>query len=246
MLSMSSTHPRTRQILLTVLFVLGVSWISGEAAQLLLRWRANKLLADIRTLHAGHSTWSDVQHIMQQWNRWSATNGACSEQSCTYQVDLIQTLPPSLIGNPNGSAKNWLARLTDHIGLRSSAVRAGFTVERGIVTTRWFGEQVTPPVRDWRVPADYVPYLSASSAEISQFHEHNAGQKLLHPNRLAQNKASYIAITFSPHEDPAEQSALMDFSFSCITRLSPCENEGEILPEALRMWQEQLLSRPSR
>jgi hypothetical protein len=63
---------------------------------------------------------------------------------------------------------------------------------------------------------------------------------------MAQNKASYIAVTFSPEEDAAEQSALMDFRFGCITRFSPCETEDQILPEALRMWQEQQLSRASR
>src|ERR1017187_9153823 len=201
MLSMSFTHTRTRQFLLTVLFIFGVAWISGEAAQLLLRWRGGKLLTEIRTLHAGRSTWSDVQPIMQQWNSWSVPKGACSQDACTYQVDLIQTLPPFLIRNPNGGSKKWTARVTDHTGLRNSAVRAGFTIERGIVTTRWFGKQVTPPVRDWGVPDGYVPYLSVSSAESSQFHEHNQGQNLLHPNRLAQNKASYIAVTFSPEED---------------------------------------------
>src|SRR6185312_7045172 len=153
------------------------------------------------TLHAGRSTWSDVQPIMQHWNSWSVTKGTCSQESCTYQIDLIQTLPSFLIGNPGGDSRNWAARITDHTGLRSSAVRAGFTVEHGILTTRWFGEQVTPPVRNWKIPADYVPYLSVSSAESSQFHEHNQGQTLLHPNRLAQNKASYIAVTFSPEED---------------------------------------------
>lgn len=220
--------------------------MSGEAAQLLLRWRGQKLLAEIRTLHAGRSTWADVQPIMREWDSWSAPKGACSEEACTYQIDVIQTLPPFLLGDPNGGAKNWIPRIVDHTGLRSAAVRAGFEIQRGVVATRWFGVQVTPPVRDWGVPDGYVPYLSVSSAESSQFHEHNVGQKLLHPNRLAQNKAAYIAVTFAPEEEPAEQSALMNFSFSCITRLTPCESEGQILPEALVIWQEQQLSRPSR
>ena len=68
----------------------------------------------------------------------------------------------------------------------------------------------------------------------------------MHPNRLAQNKAFYIAVTFSPEEDAAEQSALMDFRLGCITRFSPCESEDQILPEAQRIWQEQQLSHASR
>ncbi|MDP9052583.1 MAG: hypothetical protein M3O31_17960 [Acidobacteriota bacterium] len=246
MLTMRFTQSRAGQLLLALLFILGVSWISGEAAQLLLRWRGQKLLADIRTLHAGRSTWSDTQPIMKKWDSWSVPKGACTEEACTYQIDVVQTLTPILVGNPNGVSKNWIARFTDHTGLRGSAVRAGFNVRDGIVITRWFGEQVTPPVRDWSVPDGYVPYVSVSSAESTLFHQINKDQKLLHPHRLAQSKAFYIAVTFSPDEDSAEQAALMDFDFSCITRFKPCESEGQILPEAFSMWQEQQLSSPSR
>jgi hypothetical protein len=246
MLTMRFTQSRAGQLLLALLFILGVSWISGEAAQLLLRWRGQRLLADIRTLDAGRSSWSDTQPIMKRWDSWSVPKGACSEEDCTYQIDLVQTLPSLLVGNPNGGSKNWIARVIDHTGLRSSAVRAGFKVQHGIVITRWFGEQVTPPVRDWGVPDGYVPYVSVSSAESTLFHQINQDQRLLQPNRLAQGKAFYIAVTFSPDEDPAEQTALMDFNFSCITRFKPCESEGQILPEALRTWQERELSGPSR
>jgi hypothetical protein len=101
-------------------------------------------------------------------------------------------------------------------------------------------------VRDWSALDTYVPYLSVSSAETSHFREMTAGQKLLHPKRLVQNKEFYIAVTFSPDEDPAEQSALMDFRFDCITRFRPCESQADILPEALRLLQERQLSGPTR
>jgi hypothetical protein len=246
MLSMSFAQSRLRRYVLIVLFVLSVAWISGEAAQLLLRWRAQKLLPNISSLRAGRSTWSDTQSIMQKWDQWSVPKGACTPEACTYQIDLIQTLPPFMVGNPNAGAKNYIPRVIDHIGLRSSAIRAGFTVDHGIVTVRWFGEQVTPPVRDWGISDGYIPYISASSEQTSQFLERAGDQRLLHPNRMVQHKDSLVAVTFSSDEDPAVQSALMDFQFSCITRLSPCESEADLLPEGMRMWQEQVLSRASR
>jgi hypothetical protein len=246
MLSMSFAQSRLRQYLLIVLFVLSVAWISGEASQLLLRWRAQKLLANIASLQAGRSTWSDVQPIMKRWDKWSTPKGACIPESCTYQIDLIQTAPPFMVGNPNEGAKNYIPRLIDHVGIRSSAVRAGFTIDHGVVTVRWFGEQVTPPVRDWGISDGYIPYVSASSEQTSQFRERTGDQRLLHPNRMVQHRDSLVAVTFSSEEDPAEQTALMDFHFSCITRLRPCENEADLLPEAMRMWQEQVLSRASR
>ena len=37
------------------------------------------------------------------------------------------------------------------------------------------------PVRNWKIPDDYVPYLSVSFRGKPPFHDHNQGQQLLHP-----------------------------------------------------------------
>ena len=47
MLSMHSFLQRLRQLLLALLFILAIAWLFGFGAQWLLRWRAEKLLADI-------------------------------------------------------------------------------------------------------------------------------------------------------------------------------------------------------
>jgi hypothetical protein len=243
---MHSLLQRFRQILLILFAILGVAWISGEAAQWLLRWRAEKLLADIRTLQVNHSTWPDAQQTTEKWAQWGAPKPGCTADACTVQIDLVQTLQPFLVGSPQVGARNWLPRIVDHTGLRSVAARAGFTVEHGIVTSRWFGEQVTLPVRDWGPPDGYIPYLSASSAATSHFREIVGDSPLLHPNRTLQHTQGYIQVSYSPAEDPAEQSALMDFRFSCLTQLRPCHSVGDILPEGLRMLQQQELPSPSR
>ena len=246
MLSMSHTADRVRQIFLAILLLVCIAWASGEAAQQFLRWRAQHLLGDIRSLSVNRSTWSDAQPFMKKWSRSSVKKTACTAETCTYQVDLLQTLPAFLVGSPNPGAKNWLARAVDHIGLRSAAARAGFTIDHGVVAAKWFGEQVTLPVRDWDSPDGYIPYLSVASTETSQFREHARNQTLLHPNRLAQHVKTYADIAYSPEEEPSEQSALMDFRLNCITQLHPCETEGEILPEAGHMVEEQKLTLPSR
>jgi hypothetical protein len=246
MLSMNLLLRRCRQLLLAVLLVLFATWAWGEAAQWLFRWHAQHLLADIRSLDVDRSTWSDARPVMHKWIQDSTPKGACTQDACNFEIDLVQTLPPILVGNPTAGAHNWLPRLVDHLGLRNAAARAGLTIEHGVVTTKWFGEQVTPPLRDWHASVNYIPYLSASSEETSHFHQIAGGQKLLHPNRMVQHKGSYVAVTFAPDEDPAERATLMDFRFTCITRLNPCETQADILPEALQMLQEQELTPPSR
>jgi hypothetical protein len=238
MLSMHSLVQRSRQLLLAILFILCVAWVFGEGAQWLLRWRAEKLLADIRTLQVNRGTWSDAQQLMQKWAQWTTAKPGCTADTCTVQISLVQTLPPILVASPDPGAHNWLPRLADHIGLRSAAARAGFTVEHDIVTSKFFGEQTTPPVRDLGAFEGYIPYLSVSSAETSHFREIVGDTRLPHPNRMAQYLKDYLQISFSPEEDPAEQSALMDFRFPCLTQLRPCETEAEILPEGALMLQQ--------
>jgi hypothetical protein len=208
---------RARGLAIAILILLCLAWAFAEAEQQLLSHRAQQLLSGIRPLEAGRSTWSGVQPLLRTWSDQTTTKGPCTFDACTAQIDLRG----------------------------SSAARAGIVVEHGIVTARWFGEQVSLPVRDWHPTDDYVPYLSVSSSETSELAKFTAGQTLLHPNRMVQHKASYIAVTFSPQEDAAEKSALMDFRFDCITRFSPCESHAGILPEALRMLEERQLANPA-
>jgi hypothetical protein len=233
---------RLRRLLVVVLVVSSLGWIAAETLQHILRSRAERLLTDIRALSVNHSTWSDVQPFMAHWSRFGSSKGPCTSDACTYQVDLMQTLPIEFIGSPDPGAKNWLPRLVDHLGLRSIAARAGFTVDHGTVITRWFGEQVTPPVRDWTSLDGYIPYLSVASTETTQFSDRAKGHKLVYPNRLALHVKTYIDVAYSPAEDSAERAALMNFNLSCITQFNPCEDEGQILPEAARLWQRQALS----
>lgn len=243
---MNSAWGRSRQFVLAILVLLAAAWTSGEAAQWLVRWRAERLLADIRSLEVNRSQWSDVQPVMHRWGQWSTLPGPCTAQACNYRINFEQTLPPMLVGTPGGDQKNWLAIAIDRIGLRSVAVHAGFTVQRGVLTAKWFGEQVTPPVQDWASSTGYIPYLSVLSGESLSFHSNLGDPPKLHPNRMVQPINNYIVVSFTPDETPSEKAALMDFQLTCITQFSPCLSERDILPEGWRMLQEQMDSPHTR
>jgi len=225
------------QFLFAVLVVLAAVWGSGEASQWILRWRAEKLLSDVRTLEVGRSGWPEVQQTMNKWGRWGAPKDSCSATSCTYSIDLQQTLPSILGGSPGDGAKNWLPRLLNCIGLRSAAARAGFTMQHGVVSEKWFGEQVTLPVRDWSRSVAYVPYLSVSSHSTVRFHDHTRDPDQIFTNRLVRAYPYGLNASFSPDEEASEQAMLMDFQFFCITQLAPCEDVADILPEGWRTLQ---------
>jgi hypothetical protein len=249
MLPMNSLLRSSRKILLTLLLLLCAAWAAGEAAQWLLRWRALHLLADIRSIEVNRTTWSDAQKIITKWGQASAAGGACTSEACDCRINLVQTLPSMLVGYPDAGVRNWLPRLMDHLGLRNAAVRGGFTVSQGLVVSRWFGEQVTLPVRDWYLRSgEYVPELAVSSEESPTFRGYEGIESPSHPYRRVRNMQGRYGLLFHflPQEDPSERAALMDFRFNCITQFLPCASEGEILPEGLRMVQDEQLSPPSR
>jgi len=235
LVGMDKSQSGLLQLTIAVLILLFTAWATEEATQRIQRSRAERLLGDVRALNVDHSQWKDVQPMMQTWGRWSSSKTPCTEQSCNYHIDVEQTLPPFLVGDP-ARGRKWLPRFANLLGLRSSAVRAGFAMDRGVVTAKWFGEQVTLPVADWGLRTDYVPFLSVLAGESSMF-KADANQHLLHPNRAVERANNYLIVSYTPDEEATEKARLMDFDFHCITAIKPCRSEFYILPEAWQMWQ---------
>ena len=75
-----------RRLLVAVLFVLGVAWVETQAAQWILRTRAQNLLADVRSLNVNHSRWPDAQQLIAKWGRWGTTAGDCNAEICIYRI----------------------------------------------------------------------------------------------------------------------------------------------------------------
>jgi hypothetical protein len=145
-------------------------------------------------------------------------------------------------GDPNEESESWLLTTMDHIGLRSAVVGGGFILEHGVVTQRWFSEEVSLPVREWFTPGGaYSPTIVGTSIEDARFNE--TDEKRVHPShplRIAHDiKSGFgLVVKFKPEETISEQAALMNFQFSCITQLVPCRSERDILPEGWQLLQE--------
>ncbi|MGA9671830.1 MAG: hypothetical protein WBQ94_21640, partial [Terracidiphilus sp.] len=224
-----------RRLVVAAFFLLISAWLLAEVFQYRLRWRAESMLADIRSLNVNQSSATETKSILNKWERWGEIQTSCRGDSCQYFV-RVTCLPSSILilnRNPDAIAKNLMLRIADNVGLRSSATGAGFTLEHGIVTGKEFAEQVSLPVRDWysRERA-YVPELLVSSGETTRFRDVDDNYLLAsHPSRMARYAKGpwYMMVKFKPDESNAEKSALMDFRFSCITQFLPCKSEREIL-----------------
>ncbi len=226
----------SRRIVVASMCLLCVAWALAEASQRLLRWEAQRLLRDVKSIQVGHSTLAEAQSILGKGKGWGTVEQGCyggNDSTCYFYVLIRSRLPQVLRGNPEDGANNWLPRIIDRLGLRDSAVGAQVNTEHGVVVARSYWEEVELPVRDWYLRGGaYVPSLAVSSEEVLRFREYE--QQLVapsHPLRVARRfKGPYgLNVIFLTGESEPERAKLMDFRFSCITQFVSCTNEREIL-----------------
>jgi hypothetical protein len=216
--------------------LLSSSWTLLYLQQRTLRLRAEALFADVQRIQVGNSSTADAQSVLSNWYRWGTVETRCGADGCSSLVYLRRRLPGVLTGYGNPVAGNLLARMTDHLGLRNSAVGAALQYKNGVVTGKAFSLEVMLPFRDWYArEGAYVPELTVSSNETASFTEAELAHVVpTYPYRVVRRmKGLYgLKISFMPQEPAAEKEKYMDFRFSCITQFSPCQSESEILPAA--------------
>lgn len=234
----------SHRVLPGLISLLIVAWAVGEVLQWRMRWRAEKLLDDVRSLQVNRSTDAEARALLQKWARWGSVQTYCREDGCNAYVVVRRWMPEFMQAEPIGKAPQWLASLIDLTGLRASDFSARFDTKNGLVTGTGFTESIGLPVRDWYSrDGAYVPDLMVSSGESTEFndHEREAYVQPTHPHRIARRmKGPYgVFVKFTPKEMPAEKAALMDFHFGCVTQFIPCKDESEILPEGVRLLDQQ-------
>jgi hypothetical protein len=234
----------SRWAVVATILLLGSAWAFEYVAQWLLRLHGQTMLADIRSLKVGQSTSADAHRLLRKWGRWGEIQTSCHGDTCQHLVVARHTLPSMVHGNPYEGANNSLPMLIDLTGLRSAAVSAGFSEQNGVVTEKGFSEDVDLPARDWYVrEGAYVPDLLVSANAVSKFRDYERESYVgaSHPSRIARSmKGPWgLIVKFIPDESSSEQSALMDFRFSCITQFFPCQSEREVLPEGWQMVRQQ-------
>lgn len=210
--------------------------------QWLFRMRAEALLADIRSLSVNRSSWSDAQRFMTRWGRWGGWYGDCNQEDCSYSVKIyhLPLVYPAFVFE---EGPHLSARTLELLGLRSAAVTARFDMVLGVVTNKGFGLSVALPVSEWISPGDsfwlaekngsgYWPSLDVASFEGVKLRGTTAFGITRHPNRGFIQRRTTLEASFTPEEAPAEQAALMDFHFDCITRWVACSSVKELLPRA--------------
>lgn len=239
--------PRFRRIVcLGIVLIVGLVVVLAALVQIqqrLLRYRAERLLSDIRKLELRKSDWADAKQILARWGAWGHYEGQCTEESCIYQIGLSDWLTSFAYRHPSSLEHfHWLETPYGMLGGRGTIIRAELQVTKGVVWGKSFSIYVY-------VPAETGPAalfrgkgytLIGVSQSVSRF---PSDRPLIptHPNYSVGTPGGCtgclaVYSEFTPYADPADVERLMDFNLSCLTRWTRCRGKGDVMPAAWRQY----------
>src|SRR5580698_7204243 len=108
-----------------VLSLVLLAFLAVQTQQRMLRWRAERLLADMHQIRLYQTTWADAQRLMHRWGAWGHYDGSCTAESCKFEIEMDNS--------PRHAWLVWLLRhdrlnLYQWFGGRDSGFRTNFTV----------------------------------------------------------------------------------------------------------------------
>jgi hypothetical protein len=236
---------------LAALGVVLLAFAAVQFQQWMLRWRAERLMADMRQIRLYQSTWADAQRLMNRWGAWGHYDGSCTATECRYEIELtdasgraLETLRPSTF--------DWLMRfkaytLYSWLGGRYSIVQFAFIVQDGAILRTKFSVdvQVPPKLLDFE-DGGYVLIVEARSQQALRpsgtLGDVRGGEDQLaeHPYYKARRPdgctfCMMVKVNYSTYTPQSEIVRLTSFDFSCLTRLISCKMPEDLLPAA-REW----------
>jgi hypothetical protein len=240
---------------LAALAVVLLTFVAVQFQQRLLRWRAERLMADMHQIRLYQSTWADAQKLMYRWGAWGHYDGSCMALDCRYVIEIGDpTFGINAQSEINWMTRNlYFVRSSGLFGGHIAALRTTFTVQDGVIL-----RESAEVVLD--VPADLRHFREWNST-YSLIVETKSRQRLLHSNGVDWVLGSYgqladhpyykvgtpsgcencfaAVVTYSTYTPQSEIDRLTDFDFSCFTQFGKCQWLGDLLPIA---WEWRLYS----
>jgi hypothetical protein len=177
------------------------------------------------------SSWSDAQVLMQRWGRWGHYKGTCDAAHCNYFIHFDSagtTTWPAVLWERFPNLFYRFAEITTKV-LRAhvSDVQGEFHVQKNLVVGTSFsllshlpdGGEIDSRVRGTRDLERYDLWPERDP--------HPEYRTIL---RAGTN--GYFFTEFTAATKPEDVEWLTAFNFSCITRLVPCSEMGDLLPYA--------------
>ena len=245
---MASTS-RWRRILRITAFTVGVLLLGTVALvriqQQILRWRAERLLSDIRSLQLGRSTWADAQKIMTRWGAWGFYEGSCTEKRCAYQIAfrdvsrtfLVMSVPDGSLHAEPQEHNAWILKAYRILGGQSALIAARVEVIDGVIWGKDYELYLNIPGGSNMNEGEYV--LAAYAETVWKSKDlHSSYTAIPTDYRIGRREpcsgCESIEAQYTPYADPKFISDVMNFNLDCLTRLILCRHPEQIAPG---MWQ---------
>jgi hypothetical protein len=236
---------------IAVLGLILAPFVAVQIQERIFRHQAEQLLADVRSLMLHRSNPAEFAAVAKRWHQ---DGPSCTEQHCWLETGRDY---PSFEGinyceEPTDWRSLWL-RLFRTYGGRLAWIRAHAGMEHGTVTFATF--QIS--MENFSRPNDAHLYyctnrpeglegvLTGEAVAISHFSLRDDWEGLtLHPDYLIQVRPPRqgdsppvtILSESGPHADLAAVARLANFDLSCLTRLIPCRQPADLMPEAAEQW----------
>lgn len=230
-----------------LVFLLILLWV--QVQERMLRWRAERLMAEVHKIQLYQTPFADAQRLMDEWNRWGLWDGACTANDCRFTIELS-----------DASWKAWHFRIREPFGTllrdqgyafyqwlggRYGALSVSITVQDGKV---WRTSAVLVVAGRPRDPSgvDKEVDLVALTKSRQRLRASEADWWIIggddalvsHPyykaGRPSQCKANCeeAVVVYSTHMPQEDIVRLTSYDFSCLTRWTPCTRVEELLPAA--------------
>jgi hypothetical protein len=223
--------------------------------QRILRWRAEQLLADIRQIQMGKSTWADAQRLMNRWGAWGMWDGSCSSESCKYQIALqdisragglyFWTGTRNLTRSERREYKDWQLRMYSILGGRATQVYASIGAKNGFIWTKSDTVSTTRNISasdfligDAEGTTRFVPNIEWELLGSHPEYSIRAAGPCTGCQDGACTICEMIETRFTPFADSGVVDNLSDFNLSCITKWLRCSEPREIMPKAWKMYRQ--------
>jgi hypothetical protein len=240
-----------RVVCITALVLAMLAFVFVQFQQRMLRWRAERLMADTHRIRLYESNWTDSQRLMSRWGAWGHYDGSCTAKDCRYSIQLSDWSTRArdifrpemfelLIRLKAFSLYRWF-------GGRYFRITFTFVVHDGTIwRTGIYTIVEVPPKLFHSEDDDYALMVGATSRQ--SLHDGEGGGHVLgsdedlaqHPYYTAGRPGGctscmMVAISYSTHTPQAEVERLTSFDLSCLTRFFFCKMPEDLLPAA-REW----------
>ena len=232
---------------LAALTVVLLTFAAVQFQQCLLRYRAERLMADMHQIRLYQSTWTDAQRLMYRWGAWGHYDGNCTAKDCRYEINLTDA-SWRVWNQARNSETGWLWRnktanlIYRWLGGRYAIVHCAFIVQDGTIwrTIAWVNIAVAPKLLD-KEDYGYVILVGAKSQQALRRSE--GGGSVLGGDDVSAEHPYYkigrpggcegcmmAGITYSTHTPQSEIERLTSFDLSCLTRLISCKMPEDLMP----------------